>query len=151
MNYKQMVLLEELLDVESKGINRIKFIMNEDFYDLCSGSFRKNISNHYIDRDNLVKDFLSFHEDEIVYFEGLWEHLRKDVKYKKDKFRNAIFNHFILFLEYIEDNTEEYLIGYEGPQIIYNATIENEYFEEYYIYEDTVFTPMLRYEEEILK
>lgn len=147
-----MVLLEELLDVESKGVNRIKFVMNENYYDLCSGSFRKNISNHYIDRDNLVKDFLSFHEDEIVYFEGLWEHLRKDVKYKKDKFRNAIFNHFILFLEYIEDYTEEYLIGYEGPQIIYNATIENEYFEEYYIYEDTVFTPMLRYEEEeILK
>lgn len=148
-----MVLLEELLDIESKGISRIKFVMNENFYDVCSGNFRKNISNHYIDRDNLVKDFLSFHEDEMVYFDELFEHLRKDVKYKKEKFRTAVFNQLILFLEYIEDNTEEYLIGYEGPQIIYNANIENEYFEEYYIYEDAVFTPMLRYEdeEEILK
>lgn len=132
MRYKEMVLLEDLLESFSPEQGyRMFFMMDEQF--LCTGEFRKRfiengmsyVDYSLIDSEKLLKDYKEFindNEDNRQYIIELIAHTQGDTEYKEEKMENYLLGSMCKFLTNEDINLNDYLIGYDGPEVIYDFT-----------------------------
>ncbi|HAJ69810.1 MAG TPA: hypothetical protein DCO62_01065 [Alkalibacterium sp.] len=139
MKYKAMVLLEELIDHFNPERN-YKIYFTLDFKDKCTGEFRKTKERlkkgAYVDIDSaqLVRDFESYineYEENRQNTIELFTHLQSDAEYKDEKLANFFLATMAAFLEDEETDFGAYLIGYDGPEIIYHFTSQEGYQEAF--------------------
>lgn len=135
MNYKEMVLLEDLLEhFSSEHGYKILFTIEERF--LCTGEFRKketkeNLSeNNYpvIYSEKLLKEYKSFINDNdqnTQYVIDLFAHLQSNVGHKEEKLENYLLGSMTIFIMDRELNLNDCLAGYDGPETIYNFATQN--------------------------
>ncbi len=157
MNYKQMVLLEDLVSQLWNDSVEVVFTMD---YAYCMGTFRKLEANESepskfsecgIDSEKLLEDYKQFALGSQEYFEDLVRKLNEsDVESKRDKIQNSILIDCELFLIEQGNTIDDYLTGYDGPGIVYNLYRLNEYHERYLI-KDPHIEPMFVVEKEKLK
>ena len=157
MNYKQMVLLEDLVSQLWEDKVEIMFIMD---YDYCMGTFRKMEANETelgefaecsIDSEKLLEDYKQFALGSQKYFEDLITQLNEsDVEYKKDKLETSLLVDCELFLTEQGNKINDYLTGYDGSEIVYNLYRTDEHHEQYLI-KDPYIEPMHVFEKEKLK
>lgn len=138
--------MEELVDgMGSKGMFKMSFIMDDV---LCTGDFRKREADRLlqgghdeesvevkspIDTEKLWKDYGKFVEEEKEYFERLSAHLEENEDYREDIFLTSVFNDMVVFLMEKENSLDDYLIGAELPEVIYNFYKMNTYHEYYFV------------------
>ncbi len=157
MNYKQMVLLEDLVSQLWNDSVEVVFTMD---YDYCMGTFRKLEVNEsepgefaecWIDSEKLLEDYQQFALGSHEYFEDLVHKLNEsDVEAKRDKIQSSILVDCELFLIEQGSNIDDYLTGYDGPEIVYNLYKLGEHHERYLIKEPHI-EPVFVFEKEKLK
>ena len=130
MKYKEMVLLEDLVEhCSSENDYKISFML--DNKTLCIGDFRKRKTKQSLSTDDysdihsekLLNDYMSFiYNSEQIrqYAIDLFAHFQGDVEYKKEKLENHLLASMTAFLTDEETNPNNYLTGYDGPEVIYN-------------------------------
>lgn len=157
MNYKQMVLLEDLVKQLWQDTVEVLFLMDDDF---CMGTFRKLEANESepeefaeceIDSEKLLADYKQFALESQEQFEDLVRKLNEsDVEAKRDKIQSSILVDCELFLIEQGNNINDYLTGYDGPEIVYNLYRLNEHHERYLIKKPHI-EPLFVFEKEKLK
>jgi len=128
VNYKQMLLLEEL--VNHMGINgnfRLRFIIDNV---MCTGDFR-NGQDDKIDTEKLIDDFIQYMNANEEYFGDLRNRLEENIANKGEKFKTTVFNSMVVFLMESEKRVEGYLKAPKISEVIYNFHKGNEYHERY--------------------
>jgi hypothetical protein len=132
MRYKEMVLLEDLLESFSPEQGyRMFFMMDEQF--LCTGEFRKRfiengmsyVDYSLIDSEKLLKDYKEFindDKDNRQYIIELIAHTQGGTEYKGEKMENYLLGSMCKFLTNEDINLNDYLTGYDGPEVIYDFT-----------------------------
>ncbi|MEY8292046.1 hypothetical protein AAK882_05275 [Carnobacteriaceae bacterium 52-44] len=131
MNYKEMVLLEDLVEsISPEHHYKISFILRDKT--LCIGDFRKRKMDKSLSTDDhsvihsekLLNDLMSFLSDEDEqsrqFTIDLFDHLQGDVIFKMKKLENHLLASLVVFLTDEEFNPNDYLIGYDGLEVIYN-------------------------------
>lgn len=105
MRYKEMVLLEDLLESFSPEQGyRMFFMMDEQF--LCTGEFRirfiengmSYVDYSLIDSEKLLKDYKEFindDEDNRQYIIELIAHTQGDTEYKEEKDGELSFRKYV--------------------------------------------------------
>lgn len=128
MNFKQMVLFEELVDILSRGTMRVAFGIGPD---MCLGEFRKPKTwKCKIESERLKTDYDRYVAEDATYFKEIRQDLTADaVEYAGEKFLTVIFNHVYAFLEGIRGLEDNYLKGYDDA-IIYNLYKFDQYYKE---------------------
>lgn len=157
MNYKQMVLLEDLVKQLWQDTVEVLFLMDDDF---CMGTFRKLKVNESepgefaecgIDSERLLEDYKQFALGSQEHLEDLVRKLNEsDVEAKRDKIQSSILVDCELFLIEQDNNIDDYLMGYDGPGIVYNLYRLNEHHERYLI-KNPYIEPLFVFEKEKLK
>lgn len=157
MNYKQMVLLEDLVKQLWQDTVEVLFLMDNDF---CMGTFRKLKANEsepgefvecQVDSERLLEDYKQFALESQEHFEDLVRKLNEsDVEAKRDKIQSSILVDCELFLIEQGNNINDYLMGYDGPEIVYNLYRLDEHHERYLI-KNTYIEPLFVFEKEKLK
>jgi hypothetical protein len=151
MNYKQMVLFEEIIDNLSTGHLRVVFGIDQR---MSLGEFRKLGENDTGEDRVLTKKLMSAYrkyvKEDKAYFDEIKEQLAGDVDYKRDKFLTILFNHVYVFLLEIKNKVDDYLVGYDGLEVIYNLYKLNEFYEVYLI-DDEKITPFNLFEPEVVE
>lgn len=139
MGYKEMVLLEDLIEHSNLEHNyKICFVLENET--LCTGDFRKpnngsSTDEHsLIDSEKLLNDYKSFvfdNEWERQHLASLLEHVQEDVMNKKEKLESHFLISMWVFLTDEEFDPEDYLVGYDGLEIIYNFMTMKDSHEEF--------------------
>ena len=142
MKYKEMVLLEDLVEHCSPEHDyKISFIL--DNKTLCIGDFRKRKTKQSVSTDDysvihsekLLNDYMNFvynNEQIKKYAVDLFAYFEEYVDdYQKEKFENHLLASMTAFLTDEETNPNNYLTGYDGPEVIYNFSTPKGQHEEF--------------------
>src|SRR5699024_975121 len=139
MRYKELVLLEDLIE-HSNLEHNYKFCFVLENETLCTGDFRKpnnssSTDEHsFVDSGKLLNDYKSFVLDnkwERQHLASLFEHMQEDGMYKKEKLENHFLMSMCVFLTDEDFDPDDYLVGYDGLEIIYNFTMMQDSHEEF--------------------
>src|SRR5699024_2011165 len=139
MRYKEIVILEDLIEYLNPEYNyKLCFILENET--LFTGDFRKPNNGSstdeysFIDSEKLLNDYKSFifdNEWERKHLTTLFEHVQEDVIYKKEKLENYLLISMCVFLTDEGFDLDDYLVGYDGLEIIYNFTTMKDSHEEF--------------------
>lgn len=135
MNYKQMVLLETLVNsFGSDSLFRVTFLMFDmHFYGefLLRDEEDRNEQWPRVHSERLKQDYLTTVMEEVDYFEALSADLKQSGPWRDVKFRNTIFNTMVVFLMEIENQVDDYFIDEPEAEMVYNLfTSPNKYVKE---------------------
>jgi len=157
MLYKQMVLLEDLVSQLWEDAVGDVFLMDNGF---CMGTFRKLEANESetgefaecsIDSEKLLEDYKQYALEYQGHFKDLVKKLNEsDVEAKRDKLYNTVLVDCELFIMAQGNNINNYLTGYDGPEIVYNLYRLHEHHEQYLI-RDPYIEPLFVFEKQKLK
>src|SRR5699024_2238250 len=87
-----------------------------------------------IDSEKLLNDYKSFvfdNEWERQQLASLFEHVQEDVMNKKEKLENYLLISMCVFLTDEDFDPDDYLVGHDGLEIIYNFMTMKDSHEEF--------------------
>ena len=139
MRYKEIVLLEELIERLSPE-HDYKFCFILGNMTLYTGEFRKKNKGSsmdeysFIDSEKLLNDYRRYvynNEWEREYVAALLDHLQGDAVNKKAKLENYFLISMMTFLTDEDTDPDDYLVGYDRLEIIYNFSSVKDFQEEF--------------------
>lgn len=153
MNYKQMVLLDEL--VKSTASDRQVYMIFKMDNALCRGDFRSQEADNLIDVERLKKDYLVyFNQNSEAFLKNynehqddnplLWETEIDEKEIQDSSFWDEMFVNMAQFV--LKINAADYFMDEEVTEVMYNVDINDEHYEEYYLESEMDFEPLIMFE-----